>query len=142
MEFQRDDALAPLHSVEQYAEILPDAPSGYPLAMTGVWRNEEVGGQRITLCLHPDGTLLWCGKTEGKPAEIYMGMGVYTPAAEGDSGILTMAAERIGYARMPWQYELECTWTPSGELLLQNGDDGGLLPTDQAVVLTQLTEQE
>ena len=51
-------------------------------------------------------------------------------------------AERIGYARMPWQYELECTWTPSGELLLQNGDDGGLLPTDQAVVLTQLTEQE
>lgn len=137
--FTRDDALESIHIPERYRSDSPDkASAAYPETVLGTWMSETPDGCTMMLWLNDDGTLLWYSKTEGTPVSVYMGMG----NAEEDEGLIAVTVERIGWSAMPWLYTMEYEWDETGNLLLRNREDDGLLPVNESIAFKQITEME
>lgn len=133
--FLRDETREPTHIADRCAALLPQ-PSGqpYPDGITGTWTAVTEDGSSILLRLNTDGSLLWYCKQETVPVTVYIGVGSVTEDASGC--ILTLAAERVGYAQMPWLYCLTLVPTDDG-LRIANHDGDGLLPDAEPLLLTK-----
>lgn len=132
--FKRDDAAEPIHTVEKYAELLPQTEEySFPPEMCGVWTADCFGKYEIILNLQQEGILLWYIKENGEPVSVYFGAG----SADPQVGTLTVIAERVGYAAMPHFFMLEYEQTNTGILLLKNTGIDGLLPMEGDIILTR-----
>jgi len=139
IDFIRDNATEPLHTVGKYAELLPPSEETvFPPEICGVWTADYFSKCKILLCLQQDGTLLWYCKEDGEPVFVYFG----AASADAETGTLTIIAERVGYAAMPFFFTLEYELTDTDLLLLKNVDTDALLPAEDHVTLTQKTENE
>jgi len=133
--YTRDDTAAPIHIPDKYCELLQDTADA---SLAGIWTAATDDGYTMFLQLDSEGNMIWCCKKEGEPVRFHIGIA----AASTETGTIQTISERVGWAQMPWQYDLEYSYGTDGKLTLKNTEQDGLLPTDHAVVFMKQTDKE
>jgi len=133
----RDESIEPIHSPERYDWFLMEFTAEIiPYSLIGQWTRDSSDGYTMFLQLDPDGSMIYCCKKEGEPISVHIGV------AAVENGTIKTVTEKVGWAEMPWQYDIEYTFAPDGSLILKNPEFGGLLPTEDAVRFIKLTDKE
>lgn len=133
--YTRDDTAAPIHIPDKYSELLQDTAD---TSLAGTWTVSADDGYTMFLRLDSEGNMIWCCKKEGEPIKFYIGTAAVSP----ETGTIQTISERVGWAQMPWQYDLDYSYDPDGKLTLKNIEPDGLLPTDHAIVFVKQTDKE
>lgn len=133
--YTRDEASAPIHVPDKYCELLQDTADA---SLVGNWIASADDGYTIFLQLDSMGNMIWCCKKEGEPIELYIGGAAAFPK----TGTIQTISERVGWAQMPWQYDLDYSYNLDGKLTLKNTETDGLLPTDREIVFIKQTDKE
>lgn len=133
--YMRDETSAPIHIPDKYSELLRDIADS---SLVGSWSASTDDGYTMFLRVDSEGNLIWCCKKEGEPIELHIGIGAAFPK----TGTIQTISERVGWAQMPWQYDLDYSYDLDGKLTLKNIESDGLLPTDHAIVFIKQTDKE
>jgi len=134
-EYMRDNTADPIHIPEKYIELFQDTAD---TSLAGTWTASTDDGYNMFLQLDSEGNLIWCCKKEGEPIEFHIGIAAAYP----ETGTIQTISERVGWAQMPWQYDLDFSYAPDGKLTLRNIESDGLLPTDHEIVFYKQTDKE
>ena len=130
-----DEEIEPIHNPERYRDLFGNVSD---CALTGHWSAVLAEGYALYLRIDADGTMLWSCKKTGQPVTVYIGIA----SAEQDTGIMQVMAEKVGWAQMPWLFELQYSIGAGGSLILTNTETNGMLPADHAIQFEKVTEQE
>lgn len=131
----RDEGIEPIHDPRRYTEFFENVSDH---ALIGQWSTVSAEGYELYLRIDSDRTMLWSCRKAGQPVEVYIG-GI---SAEQESGKIQIIAERVGWAQMPWLFELQYTIGADGNLILENAGAEELLPFKHEIQLKKATEQE
>lgn len=135
----RDEGAEPIHIFHRYSWFFQEiAAETIPDSIIGEWTGASTDGYTMSLQLDADGSMIWCCKKEGEPISVHIGVA----AADRETETIKTVTEKVGWADMPWQYDMEYTFDPDGKLILKNPDFGGLLPGDESVGFIKLTDKE
>lgn len=130
-----DEEIEPIHNPERYRDLFGNVSD---CALTGHWSAVLAEGYALYLRIDSDGTMLWSCKKAEQPAEVYIGVA----SAEENTNKMQIIAERVGWAQMPWLFELQYTIDSDGNLILKNAETEGLLPFNHEIQLKKDTEEE
>ena len=131
-----DDTAEPIHTAEQCRSFLTEiSDETEKLSFVGQWQAVTEEGHTLFLQLDTDGKMIWYCKKDGEPVEFYIGSASENPEA----GTICTVSERVGWAKMPWQYDLKYTCVSNGHLIFENTEADGLLPCDYPVEFIKST---
>ena len=130
-----DAEIDPIHNPERYRDLYGNVSD---CALVGHWSAVLAEGYALYLRIDSDGTMLWSCKKAEQPVEVYIGVA----SAEENTNKIQIITERVGWAQMPWLFELQYTVGADGELTLENAEAEGLIPFDHTIILKKATEQE
>jgi len=120
--YTRNEEAAPIHnSPSYYTEILGNTSDP---ALTGKWTYTD-NSREMCIIIEENCTFICCDKRGNEPIDLKTG--AYTS----EDGIITMIAERCGYAHMP--YNLTYAYSVNGDTLTLTTDE-------EEIILTKTTK--